>query len=507
MPEGHNFKRINFFEGFFTTDEDWNAAEAYHLEKRRLHNRIMHQAGVVPIVAGGLKVTSRGKGDLSFEVAPGYAVDGRGNELVLRDPAVKVIEADKLKLPATVYVGIRYYEEPTDFIAYKENPRFKGHRRIEEKCRVEVLPKPPDNEETIELARVKLEEGVREIREAADARAPGPGELDLRYVPLAGIAGAHAVPAQRVELSVGLNDLQHHAAALAKAGVATAQYVRHQAAAAEMLNTANALGPGNLAEVLGAVVELERDMVDEIEKVHPNIASRKQFNDYKKSLEALHKLVRDRPRDVEGCGGIVRFLTSANQSLLAVTKEKQGPVAKGPEAIGEKLAWKDINVYSRDFPQALNIEGSNFTLMDSIEFVDESMKNHRWVVEGSKEMFPSRQEFTYPDGTKVAARGISYTGGQAKFNALNLKPNRDLIIIKRYDAVYGEQQTEMSVDGKKVTVWKTPEADRDRKHRWRNHYYHVPGTNVSGETIEIVKKALAAERDINIFKLWFYQPA
>jgi len=46
---------------------------------------------------------------------------------------VKVIEADKLKLPQTVYVAMKYFEEPTDFIAYKENPRFKGHRRIEEK--------------------------------------------------------------------------------------------------------------------------------------------------------------------------------------------------------------------------------------------------------------------------------------------------------------------------------------------------------------------------------------
>ena len=101
MPEQANFKRINFFEGFFTTDEDWNAAEAYHVEKRRLHNRVLHTPGVVPVSGGGLKVQARGRGDLSFEVAPGYGIDGRGNELVLRDPAVKVIElVPPLKTPA-----------------------------------------------------------------------------------------------------------------------------------------------------------------------------------------------------------------------------------------------------------------------------------------------------------------------------------------------------------------------------------------------------------------------
>ena len=175
MAEQANFKRINFFEGFFTTDEDWNAAEAYHLEKRRLHNRVLHTPGVVPVEAGGLKLSARGRGDLSFEVAPGYGIDGRGNELVLRDPAVKVIEADKLKLPQTVYVAIKYFEEPTDFIAYKENPRFKGHRRIEEKVKIEVMAREPDGVEAIELGRVRLEEGVREIRDALDPRVPGPG--------------------------------------------------------------------------------------------------------------------------------------------------------------------------------------------------------------------------------------------------------------------------------------------------------------------------------------------
>lgn len=506
MPEGQNFKRINFFEGFFTTDEDWNAAEAYHLEKRRLHNRILHQSGIVPIAGGGLKVTSRGKGDLSFEVAPGYAVDGKGNELVLRDPAVKVIEVDKLKLPQTVYVGIRYYEEPTDFIAYKENPRFKGHRRIEEKVKVETLARPPDNEEIIELARIRLEEGVREIRDALDPRLPGPGELDLRFAPLAGIAGGHASPAMRVELSSGLVELQAHTAALSKMGVVISNYVRHQAAAAEMLNSANAVGPNNLSEVLSGLVELSREMVEEVEKNHPNVAARKGFNDYKKSLEALQKLVRDRPRDAEGCAGIVRFLNSANQSLGVVAKEKTGPVAKGPDAVGEKVSWKDIVVYSKAFPAALNIDGSNFTLVDHIKVVDdESTKAHKFNIEGQKDMWKSRQSFSYPDKVEVSDAGVAYIGGQSKFNVLNLKPGKDLVIIKRYDAILGEQQCEIMADGKKVGTWKTQEADR--KHRWRNHYFLVPGTFVAGEQLEIVKKALSAERDINLFQLWFYQPA
>ena len=39
------FKRINFFKGFLTTEKDWNDAERYHIDKRRLHNRMLHSSG------------------------------------------------------------------------------------------------------------------------------------------------------------------------------------------------------------------------------------------------------------------------------------------------------------------------------------------------------------------------------------------------------------------------------------------------------------------------------
>ena len=52
------FKRINFFKGFLTTEHDWNDAERYHLEKRKLHNRLCHAPGIIPGYSGELKVTN-----------------------------------------------------------------------------------------------------------------------------------------------------------------------------------------------------------------------------------------------------------------------------------------------------------------------------------------------------------------------------------------------------------------------------------------------------------------
>ena len=53
-----DFKRINYFKGFFVQAEDLQQAETYHIEKLRLHNRCLHTPGVVADCLGGLAVTA-----------------------------------------------------------------------------------------------------------------------------------------------------------------------------------------------------------------------------------------------------------------------------------------------------------------------------------------------------------------------------------------------------------------------------------------------------------------
>jgi len=309
----------------------------------------------------------------------------------------------------------------------------------------------------------------------------------------------------RVELANGFFDVRTLAGLLVKVGVVSANATRLAAVSAEMLHACNLVGPNNLAEVLEGVVELSREMQEEIEKNFPNVAARKGFADYKKSLEALNKVVKDRPRDREGCAGIARFLSAANQALSIVVRE---PVKKEAKAavLGEQITWKDLIVRSQPFPEQMNIDGTNFVQVDHLQLVnDESEKAHTFVIEGQKDMWKSRQTFSYPDKTDVTDSGWAYIGGQAKWKVHNLKAGKDLVVIKRFDAILGEQICDIVVDGKKVGTWKVTEADR--KNRWRNHYFLVPSTFVGADTVELVSKAVSAERDINMFQLWFYQPA
>src|SRR5439155_589971 len=129
---------------------------------------------------------------------------------------------------------------------------------------------------------------------------------------------------------------------------------------------------------------------------------------------------------------------------------------------------------SKNCPEEHNIDGSNFVRVDHLQLVnDESEKAHKFRIEGQKDMWKSRQTFTYPDKETVSDSGIAYIGGEAKWQVQNLKPGKDLIVIKRLDATPGEQICDISVDGKKVGPRKVTEGER--KPRWLNHDFQGIG--------------------------------
>ena len=72
------YVRPNFFEGLIVKEEDLNDILRYTVDKHRLYNQYFHSPGVVAGVLGELRVTARERGDLSFEISGGYAIDGQG---------------------------------------------------------------------------------------------------------------------------------------------------------------------------------------------------------------------------------------------------------------------------------------------------------------------------------------------------------------------------------------------------------------------------------------------
>ncbi|HEY1551589.1 MAG TPA: hypothetical protein VGG28_27365 [Kofleriaceae bacterium] len=73
------YLRPQFFAGQLLTEDDLDAIETYVVGKNRLHNARLFGAGVVC----GLEVTCGACDTMTIDVAPGYALDCCGNDLVL----------------------------------------------------------------------------------------------------------------------------------------------------------------------------------------------------------------------------------------------------------------------------------------------------------------------------------------------------------------------------------------------------------------------------------------
>ncbi len=502
------FKRINFFKGFLTTEKDWNDAERYHIDKRRLHNRMLHSPGIVHGYSGDLRVQARARGDLSVEVQPGYAIDGMGNDLMIFDATIRNINLEEFKLPQTIYIVLRYYEELTDFIAYKENLEYKGHRRVLESCKVELSQTEPDITREVELARIYLEKGVNRIRDARDPGAPAPNEIDMRYVQKGGLSGSLLPGFLRVRLEQLLHQVRRGAIEYTRRGVISAHDVVQASNTALMLMAANLLDLRNVFDVFKLIIDCEGELSLDVDVHHPTIAQKKEFSEYRRQVEILRGLLAENKNNSEAFQNLLSYQAKcAEIAMAAVAGEK--PVIAAPEEKKElKVAdikdWEGVKTMPQPKPQ-MDLEGITWVLVDEIEILNkESEDKHIFTIKEAKDSYRSRQKLKYPDGTTVEDTGRAHVDGYSEFKLLNITPGRPVVVLRRMDYVYGDYELEMSVNGKKVSIVSC--VGTDRVHRWRNWPAMIPQDSVTDGTLLVRQQSITAGRDINMFHIWVYQP-
>jgi hypothetical protein len=468
------FKRINFFKGFLTTEKDWNDAERYHIDKRRLHNRMLHSPGVVLGYGGDLRVNARARGDLSVEVQPGYAIDGQG----------------------------------TDFIAYKENLEYKGHRRVLESCRIELSQSEPDITREVELARVYLEKGANRLRDARDPSDPKPNEIDMRFVPKGGLAGSTLSPQLRNRLDTLLSNVRHGALEYTRHGVNAANGVVGACNTALMLMFANLLDLRNVFDVFRLIIDAEGELVLDVEVHHPTIAQKKEFAEYRRQVEILRGLLAEGKNTLEAyqnliayqakCAEVAASVVAGEKPQIEVLIEKKD----APKVIDLK-DWEGVKTMPQPKPQ-MDLEGTTWVLVDEIEILNkESEEKHLFTIKEAKDSYRSRQKLKYPDGTTVEDTGRAHVDGYSEFKLLNITAGRPVVVVRRMDYVYGDYELELTVNGKKIVV---SCVGTDRVHRWRNWPAMIPAEAVTGGAIIVRQQSITAGRDINMFHIWAYQP-
>lgn len=103
-------KRPSYFSGQLLTADDFRAEQEYHIQARWQHNRMLHGYGIVVGLEVG--VQENDAGSTQVFVAPGFALDGWGREIVLTESVSIYLPGDRHDLTLFVkYVETRDDDE------------------------------------------------------------------------------------------------------------------------------------------------------------------------------------------------------------------------------------------------------------------------------------------------------------------------------------------------------------------------------------------------------------
>lgn len=144
-------KRLNFFDRQFLRAKDLKDEQDYHIDRRRMHNELLHTPGVVESLPNSLKVTAVLNSTNRVSVTSGVAINSKGQEIVFNS-------GQTLNMPAgQPWVDI--------YVCYKDvnsepsaDPGITGFMRIEESPELRIVP--PDIVDTtisVRLARIFLD--------------------------------------------------------------------------------------------------------------------------------------------------------------------------------------------------------------------------------------------------------------------------------------------------------------------------------------------------------------
>ncbi len=516
------FKRVNFFEGQIRTLQDYWDQVGHKVDKHKLHQRAFHRFGVVVGRASELRVRQRRVSEMAVEVRPGLAIDPSGADMIVREVELKRLSTVGMAMPCTLHLVLRYREETTDFrrIAIRGFPECEGKTRIEEGYALEWTLATPDDEREIELCRIRLESQVKGITDAKDPLHPGPGEIDLRYVPRAGVCGGTIPGVSWEELRFALLQAIRTYSHLARSrGLTSAGGAAAACATLSVFNEAQVMDRASMMQAMAIIQQLQASLVEEAQEFEPSLARRPKFRRYADESIAIGDIMATfgtlAPDEQLAAARVAIAGYMAAESGLHALVQPPRLIVSGRAAeemipgtgirVLDGTEWEKLKIESRMPPRSVLVEGLEWKLVDELNLLDpESEREHRFVIREAQDFWRNQVTLKYPDGAPIYDMGISHQGGYSEWEVKNLTPGLPLVIVRRMDYGRGDYWCRVWVSD--VEAGEVPCHGQDTRYRWRNWPFYIHGAFVRHTVVRVRQAIETANRDVNYFRLWFYQP-
>ncbi len=308
-------KHLHYFDGFFTTAEDWTAEQDYHAAKRRRHNMGLHTPGIIPGIGDELAVSL--KDAVTLEVLPGAAVAKNGDEIVLTAP--QALNLDAAGPSAPVHIGIRLKVVDDGYVQNVEEMPYSGYTRAVEDVELGMFaawPRGDTHDAWVELALVK-------------PTGSATWSIDRSSGRWAGVAGM-LPPDLQDAFAAAMDDTRRRFAELVrKFSTPTGDDIRPAAIQTLLLATNGSLATKRAHALLTVLANLETTLGNEIGSTYPTLAATAEFADFGAAVDKLAKgLIATDPvgQDIEtrltGLLDLQKQVALAAEQLGSLTLER-----------------------------------------------------------------------------------------------------------------------------------------------------------------------------------------
>ena len=506
----NGFKRVHFFK-YFLTEDDWNARHAYHVQKNLLHMQHLHGEG---IQEGKycLRVKAHTTPGLDVTITPGLAIDNLGHVISVPVNETATFEIDKFQLPCVIYVKMVYQEMASDRVRLSdgriENKYFRETYRF-------IVSDKPASEKQIELARVLVTEGCTAIVDAADPERPGPNEIDM--------TNRFDIPSRRMldrDLQLTLHKLLHdRRAAFDRIGgnskLPEIALLSQNFAIMNELLESSVLTESTVPIILQFFDLLDSMVMSSVTtSIQGAALDRPEWGRHRENCAAYHKILETPGKSwTQKLSMAVVQLEKISISYAHVARllgnDKRvfipGQPKPLPKVYPVSSNWEFIKTWSAEMPPVLKIDDMEWLLKGELNITDEaSEKKYKFRICDARDIWKNRQRLSFPDGTLIEDTGVAQEGGYCEFDIPNVIPDTHLAIIRMIDYARGDYELMMTVNGQNAGVSKC--EGHDRQARWRNWPFVIPSYFVNDTTLRVRQTCVTADRDVNMYRFWFYQP-
>ena len=284
----------------------------------------------------------------------------------------------------------------------------------------------------------------------------------------------------------------------------------------EELIPSNVLKEQSIGSILQFFQELDEHILTSVAtSLDQSITQRPEWHKHMDNCRSFKKLLADLTRSTKqklsmamlqlekesfSYGHLVRLI--GNERRIYVEGEPH-PL---PRAYPLSSNWDFVKVWSAEMPEVFKVDDLEWLKIGELDTNEREREvHHKFRICESRDAWKNRQRLYFP---MVPSSRTRVRRPRRRILRIPFCHTSSRISTSRrhtkMDYARGDLEMMFNVNGRDAGILRCD--GYDRRARWRNWPFVIPSYYVNDVSLKIRQTCLTADRDVNMFRFWFYQP-